>query len=330
MLSLVLPTYNEAGNILPLIEEIKTVLHGMRFEIIVVDDDSPDRTWEIAGTLARGDMHVRVLRRVGRRGLSSAVVEGFAMANGDILIVMDADGQHDVEVALKLYQAIKDGAKIAVASRYTEGGSTGEWKGSRLKLSRAATAVARALPAVQVSDPMSGFFAVDAQAYHAVAPRLKPRGFKILLEILRYLPKGTKVAEVPLIFGMRRSGESKLSARVQMQAGAQLLGIAFQRFFTGRVAWSLFLLTLIATGLSLLPRAWTLRALYLDAQARSEAERLLKTVSEEQGWLLSDLFLQSISSESFTIARRVHGRGRDPVECYVIHRSSGSLQSCVP
>ena len=117
MLSLVLPTYNEADNLPELVPALEALLAGLPYEIIVVDDDSPDGTWRVALDLARQRDRVRVIRRVGRRGLSSAVVEGFLAAKGDVLAVADADGQHDLALLPKLYDAVRAGANVAVGSR---------------------------------------------------------------------------------------------------------------------------------------------------------------------------------------------------------------------
>ena len=216
-ISVILPTYNEAQNLPTVVAEIEGALEGHELEILVVDDDSPDRTWERARELGREREHLRVIRRVGRRGLSSAVIEGFLAARGEVLAVMDADGQHDAHLLPQLLEAVTGGADIAIGSRYIEGGSVGAWDERRHLLSSVATRLSQRLCRVEVQDPMSGFFAIESQAFAEVLPRLNPMGFKILLDILVHLPRGSRATELPFRFGNRLHGESKLTPRVQIQ-----------------------------------------------------------------------------------------------------------------
>ncbi len=229
MLSLILPTYNERENLPEIIQTLRVILHPIPHEIIVVDDDSPDGTWKIAQELSKNRDDLRVVRRVGRRGLSSAVIEGFLAAKGDVLAVADADGQHDLSLIPKLNAAIGDGAKIAIGSRYVEGGSVGQWDERRHTMSRIATALAIRLCKVHVTDPMSGFFAIDRTAFEEILPRLNPKGFKILLDLLVHAPAGLRAAEIPFTFGIRTHGESKLSRRVQIEFLEYLYDATFGR-----------------------------------------------------------------------------------------------------
>ena len=235
MLSLILPTYNEAENLPLLLPRLAGILKDLPYEIIVVDDDSPDGTWKVAVAMAAADARVRVIRRVGRRGLSSAVVEGFAAAKGDVLAVADADGQHDLAILPRLYAAVKEKGGIAVGSRYVPGGSVGEWDERRRLLSRLATRLSIALCRVKVQDPMSGFFAVERGAFQAIRSALHPRGFKILFDVLVNLPAGTPAVEIPYTFQTRTAGASKLSLRVQAQFLASLLGALVRRTFSRHV-----------------------------------------------------------------------------------------------
>jgi len=216
-LSVILPTYNEAANLRELVPEIIEILRDVRHEVIVVDDDSPDGTWRVAEELGECFADVRVLRRVGRRGLASAVIEGFLVAKGRVLAVADADGQHDLHRLPELLGAVKDGAGLALASRYVPGGSVGEWDERRYAMSRFATRLAQRLCRTPVADPMSGFFAISRSTFAAALPHLNPMGFKILLDILVHLPPGTTVREIPLRFVARRHGTSKLTRLVQLQ-----------------------------------------------------------------------------------------------------------------
>lgn len=230
MLSLILPTYNEAENIPELLPKIKQVLKKVPHEIIIVDDNSPDETWRVAQELAQSAEDVHVIRRVDRRGLSSAVIDGFLAAKGDVLMVMDADGQHDMGKLSELYEAAQKNKGIAIGSRYVKGGSIGEWDEQRYFMSRMATGMAKKLCKVQVHDPMSGFFAIHRSVFEEVLPRLNPKGFKILLDLLVHVPKSTKTKEIPFTFGTRAHGESKLSRRVQIEFLEYLYDVVFGKY----------------------------------------------------------------------------------------------------
>lgn len=210
-ISIIVPTYNERDNLEELFERISSSLRGRAFEIIVVDDDSPDRTWEKAQELSQ-KYPIRVLRRTKERGLSSAVIRGFEIAEGDVFVVMDADLQHPPEVIPKLIEAIEKGADIAVASRYVKGGGVENWYWYRRVISKGAIMIGRvALPKIRnIKDPVSGFFALRREVVENV--ELNPVGFKILLEILIKGRYGSAV-EVPFTFGLRSAGESKLGQK---------------------------------------------------------------------------------------------------------------------
>ncbi len=217
MLSLILPTYKERESLPILIPRIVGMLEERHFEVIIVDDDSPDRTWEVARELGRQFPQVHVIRRVGRRGLSSAVIEGFLAAKGEVFAVMDADGQHDMFLLPELAREVEKHGGIAMGSRYMEGGSTGGWTGFRAFISRVGGALAIWLCRVKVTDPMSGFFAIDRTTLEEVLPRLNPMGFKILLDLLVHVRANTRVKELPFSFGERLRGESKFSTKVRFQ-----------------------------------------------------------------------------------------------------------------
>ncbi|MDB4978314.1 MAG: Dolichol monophosphate mannose synthase [Candidatus Peribacteria bacterium] len=217
VLSLILPTYNEAENLPQLLPALCTALEGIPHEIIIVDDDSPDKTWKIARNLAWKNPDIHVVRRVGRYGLSSAVMEGFLASKGTVLAVMDADGQHDLTLLSTLYGSVHRDSGMAIGSRYMQGGSVGQWDERRHALSRLATRMAIRLCKVEATDPMSGFFAIDRLLFESVLPALNPKGFKILLDLLVHVPRSTRVREFPFRFGVRTHGESKLSRRVQVE-----------------------------------------------------------------------------------------------------------------
>ncbi|MEY2984444.1 MAG: dolichyl-phosphate-mannose synthase [Cyanobacteriota bacterium] len=215
-LSLVLPTYNEAENITGMVAALTQLLApewSGRYELIVVDDDSPDLTWKIAQGLMAQYPELSVLRRTTERGLSTAVVRGWQAARGDVLGVIDADRQHPPAILSQLLSAMAEGADLAVASRHVEGGGVSEWNLIRRFLSRGAQMLGLLLlPEVisRLSDPMSGFFLVKRTAI-ANQP-LSPVGYKILIEVtargrIRWL------AEVGYVFQERRLGESKVTWR---------------------------------------------------------------------------------------------------------------------
>lgn len=306
MLSLVVPTFNEAESLPILLPRLQEALRGIPHEIIIVDDDSPDGTWRKAEELQTTFPDLRVIRRRGERGLSSAVVTGFRAARGEILAVMDADGQHDAALLQKLVETVQVRRGVAVASRYISGGSTGQWNRRRTLLSRVGTKVTTLLCRLPVRDPMSGFFAIDRSLFERIAPHFRPRGFKILFDLLMRLPRGTPVTEVPYTFAPRVIGTSKLSLKVQWDFMFSLFALFFERWV--RAAWVFFLLLLVGIGVALCLRAWDLRLLFLDAQVRDRTKMALESLSDTEGWLLSDLSLRKVSATSLEVLYRPHGR----------------------
>lgn len=235
--SLVIPTYNERENIGILLQQVYAVLQeaGRAFEVIVVDDDSPDGTWEIVQAMLPAYPHLRVLRRTQERGLARAVISGWQEAQGEILAVMDGDLQHPPETLTKLIDALeKQGGDIAVASRHVRGGGVSEWNIVRRGISWGATLVAAwMLPGTlaTVRDPMSGYFAIRRSVIEGRT--LKPEGYKILLEVLgrgRY----RAVVEVPYIFIERQQGHSKLGPRQYREFLAHLIRLSWETGELGR------------------------------------------------------------------------------------------------
>ena len=207
MISIVIPTYNEAGSLPTLVERIATALAGHDWELIIVDDGSPDGTANLAAAMAPR-LPVRVMRRPGKLGLASAVLDGFAAASGDVLVCMDADLSHPPEVVPQLLDALVDGADLAVGSRYIAGGGIEDWPLRRRVVSRVACLMGNAL--VPVRDATSGFFALRRSVIDGV--RLNPIGFKIGFEVIargRY----AKVVEIPYTFRDRAHGSSKFGRR---------------------------------------------------------------------------------------------------------------------
>ena len=216
LISLIIPTYNERQNIAIVIERATRALERAldHFEIIVVDDDSPDGTWQAVEELAADNAHVRVIRRLGNKGLATAVVTGWQAARGNLLGVMDGDLQHPPEVLPVLLRSILDSqADIVIASRNVEGGGVSEWRPIRRLIAGGARSIAvLIIPGVlkNVRDPMSGYFFMKRAVIESVS--LKPVGYKILLEVLAR-GKYQTVLEVPYIFEERKTGQSKLGAK---------------------------------------------------------------------------------------------------------------------
>jgi len=218
--SLVLPTYNEGKNIAEVIAQLVRVLDSvpnLQYEIIVVDDDSPDRTWEIALGLTDEFPQLRVIRRQDERGLSTAVIRGWQIAQGRILAVMDADLQHPPEVVANLCKEMIRGADLGIASRHVEGGGVSDWSLARRIISRGAQMIGfMLLPEVigRISDPMSGFFMIRRSSIQD--RKLSPLGYKILVEVLGR-GKVSWISEVPYTFRERVEGSSKLTNRIYLE-----------------------------------------------------------------------------------------------------------------
>ena len=212
--TIVVPTYNERANVAPLVARLHACLLGTDWEVIFVDDDSPDGTAAEVRAVAARDPRVRCLQRIGRRGLSSACVEGMLASSAPYLAVIDADLQHDERLLPRLLDCLRRGeADIAVASRYLEQADAHGLSPRRQAISRLATRLGRLLLRVEVSDPMSGFFALRREAFEAAVGRLSGIGFKILLDLLASSPEPPRVRELPYRFGPRLAGESKLDNR---------------------------------------------------------------------------------------------------------------------
>ena len=214
--SLIIPTYNERDNIVPLLDAVRSSMAERQLQILIVDDNSPDGTWEIAENYAALHPEVSVIRRIGERGLSAAVVEGFKQSNGELLAVMDADLSHDPALLPKLVDAVSSGANVAVGSRRVPGGGAENWAWHRRKTSDAATWLARVWLGVRLSDPMSGYFVIRRAVFESVRARLHNRGYKILLEIVCRAGE-TNLVELPYTFRDRRQGVSKVSLHVAME-----------------------------------------------------------------------------------------------------------------
>ena len=216
-LSVVVPTFNERDNVVTLFRRLEKALTGIPFEAVFVDDNSPDGTWEILRTLSREDGRVRCIRRIGRRGLSGACIEGILASSAPCAAVIDADLQHDETQLPKMLAALQGGEfDLVVGSRYIEGGSADSFNRQRAGASALATEVARRLLRVEIADPMSGFFMIRRDRFETLAPQLSTQGFKILLDVVATAHGALRIKEVPYTFGSRLHGESKLDSMVAL------------------------------------------------------------------------------------------------------------------
>jgi dolichol-phosphate mannosyltransferase len=221
--ALVIPTLNEVGNIRTLIDRVQTALShtDIDYELIVVDDNSQDGTAELVRRYAEHDSRIKLLVRVGERGLAGAVIHGWANTDANWLGVMDADLQHPPELLPELLKGLQRGDDIVIASRYAGNGTVGNWNAVRHFISRASTVATLPLqrPGLRIKDPMSGFFMVRREAIEGID--LQPQGFKILLEIL-VRGRIRRAEEIPFTFATRHAGESKASLKVAIEYFALL------------------------------------------------------------------------------------------------------------
>jgi dolichol-phosphate mannosyltransferase len=222
-LSIVVPTYNERANIPILVERLAHVLAGCDWEVLFVDDNSPDGTAAVARALGETDGRVRCMRRIGRRGLAGACLEGMLGSQARYLAVMDADLQHDEGLLAAMLERLRGGnCDLVVASRYLGGGSAAGLSKQRARASRFANMLVHRLLGIDLTDPMSGHFMIRRDAFEPLAPAISSQGFKILLDILATKPGSLRVVELPSSFHERRHGESKLDSKVALDFAALL------------------------------------------------------------------------------------------------------------
>jgi dolichol-phosphate mannosyltransferase len=243
-LSIVVPTYNERANLVALIESLDAALAGIDYEVVIVDDDSPDNTAALARSLAQHNGAIRVLHRLGRRGLSSAAAEGILSTSSPYIAVMDADLQHDERILPKMLDKLKrDGLDLVVGSRHVAGGSIGALPPSRARLSKFGGRLSRAICHADLSDPMSGYFVMSRSYFHEVARSLSCVGFKILIDLVASSRRPVRIAEVGYTFRDRLRGESKLDIVV----GLEYLQLLLDKVMRGRVPVSYLIFSMIGT-----------------------------------------------------------------------------------
>ena len=229
MLTVVVPCYNERPNVEPLIARLDAALFGIAWEVVYVDDNSPDGTTAEVRRIAQTDQRVRCIRRIGRRGLSSAVIEGALSSSAQFVAVIDGDLQHDETKLPEMLAALRSGNyDLAVGSRHVEGGDAAGLASRRRRvLSNGGIRLAQLFLPVRLSDPMSGFFMLPRPLFEQLATSLTGQGFKILLDLALSSPAPLRVIEIPCVFHERVAGESKLDALVLVQFAGLLLDKVF-------------------------------------------------------------------------------------------------------
>lgn len=218
-LAIVVPTFNEAANVPRLVAKLDAALQGRAWEAIFVDDDSPDGTADAARAIALTDPRVRVIQRIGRRGLSSACIEGMCATAAPVVAVIDGDLQHDETILPVMLDALHADAALdlAIGSRFVAGGGTGDWDSDRVAKSAFATKIARRVLKAELEDPMSGFFMIRSGIVRELTRNLSAIGFKILLDIMTTSQRPLNFREFPYTFRVRTEGESKLDHVVAME-----------------------------------------------------------------------------------------------------------------
>mgnify|MGYP000843937209 CR=1 FL=1 len=243
-LSVIIPTFNECDNVTPLFERLKVALAGIAWEAVFVDDNSPDGTANVVRALARQDQRARCLRRIGRRGLSGACIEGILSSSASFVAVIDADLQHDETQLAKMLGILQAGqADLVVGSRYIEGGNSDAFNKQRAGASALATTIARRVLRVEVNDPMSGFFMIRRDRFEELAPQLSTQGFKILLDVVATARGSLRIVEVPYTFGSRLHGESKLDSMVMLD----FLGLVLAKFTNDIITLRFVLFAMVGT-----------------------------------------------------------------------------------
>ncbi|HEX3950123.1 MAG TPA: glycosyltransferase family 2 protein [Steroidobacteraceae bacterium] len=227
-LSIIVPTFNERDNVVELVERIGACLRDCAWELLYVDDDSPDGTADLVRQLAAKDSRIRCLQRLGRRGLSSACVEGMLASSAPYLAVIDGDLQHDERLLPQMLATLKQGdTDMVVGSRYVAGGGTGDWGAARIRLSKFGTRLSRMLVPDTLTDPMSGFFMLRRPVFESAVRKLSNIGTKILMDLFASSPAPLRFKELPYSFRLRQAGVSKLDSLTAWEYAMLLLDKLF-------------------------------------------------------------------------------------------------------
>ena len=296
-LAVVIPTLNERENIAALVERLETALAGIRWEAVFVDDDSPDGTADLIREMGQRRSNIRCVQRLGRRGLSSACIEGILASSAPFIAVMDADMQHDEALVPKMLGTIKERElDIVVGTRYGANGSVGDWQRSRVAISSMASRLARLVVKAELTDPLSGFFVIARGAFAATMRNLSGQGFKILLDIFASSPRPLAFAELPFHFRRRVHGESKLDTLVAWEYLTLLLDK-----LAGPMIPVRFLLFAMIGGLGVLTHLSALwLAVYPLGIGFAAGQTIATVVAMSGNFLLNNLFTYR--------DRRLHGR----------------------
>jgi dolichol-phosphate mannosyltransferase len=285
--AVVIPTLNERDNVPLMVERLNGVLTGVAWEAIFVDDDSSDGTADAVREIARHQGNIRCLQRVGRRGLSSACIEGILASAAPYIAVMDGDLQHDETLLPEMLAKIKaEHLDVVVASRHVAEGSLGEWEQSRVRISDFATRLSRMVVKADLTDPMSGFFVIERSAFTDAMRRLSGQGFKILLDLFASTPRPFTFAELPLRFRQRLHGESKLDTLVAWE----YLMLLLQKLIGPAMPVRFLLFSLIG-GLGLMTHLavlWTM--LHAAGASFAVAQGVATVLAMTGNFLLNNLF----------------------------------------
>jgi dolichol-phosphate mannosyltransferase len=285
-LTIVVPTFNEQANIPILFARLNRVLASHDWEVIFVDDNSPDGSATTARSIGEADSRVRCIRRIGRRGLAGACLEGMLASQARYLAVMDADLQHDEALLAEMLECLRAGrADVVVASRYLDGGSADGLSKQRSRVSRWSNALVRFLLGIDLTDPMSGHFMIRRDAFESVAPAISSQGFKILLDILATARGRLRTLELPSAFRERQHGESKLDSKIALDFAA----LVTSKLTEGAVSARFLLFCLVGlTGIGM--HLSILRVLLAVALTFGAAQALATVGAITWNFVLNNLF----------------------------------------
>jgi dolichol-phosphate mannosyltransferase len=284
-LSVIVPTYQESANIPILFERVKVALNGLPWEMIVVDDDSPDGTSNVAFALAATDRRLRCVRRVNRSGLAGAVIEGWMSSSADFVAAIDGDLQHDESILREMYEVLAKGAgNLAIGTRLRTAGAR-NLSPVRQRLSDLGAWFFRRIAGATVTDPMSGFFMIRRDIISGLAPRLSPDGFKILVDVILSAGGGLNIIEVPYRFRKRNAGESKLTPLV----GIDFLGLVVHHATAGVLPIRFVLFAMIGAG-GLIVHIVTLSAVlhWFDALTFNSGQLIATVVAMASNFMLNN------------------------------------------
>ena len=288
-ISVIVPTFNERANVPILVERLARVLGSCEWEVLFVDDNSPDGTATVARAIGETDSRVRCIRRIGRRGLAGACLEGMLASQARYVAVMDADLQHDEALLVAMLDSLRSGrADLVVASRYLYGGSAAGLSKQRSRVSRWSNALVRLLLGIDLTDPMSGHFMIRRDVFEALAPAISSQGFKILLDILATARGRLRTIELPSVFRERQHGESKLDSKIALDFAALVTAKLTNHAVSARfLLFCLVGLTGIAIHLSIL------RVLLAAALSFSAAQTLATVAAITWNFVLNNFFTYS-------------------------------------